>query len=122
MPLSYRLRKVVDSIELCTYLNGASLNIVSPIIMTNPNYYDKPQLLWKTPVIMTNPNNDSHNYYDSQDMVAPTYGHHDCTILYPLYDLNCKHQSGTLPKYNKWYASLLIVPCYEKKYITMLKN
>ena len=49
--------------------------------MTNPSYYD------------------SHIYYDSQDMISPKYGHHDCTILYPLYNLDCKHQTGTLPNY-----------------------
>ena len=64
---------------------------------------------------------DSHDC-DSQDMVSPNYGHHDCTILYPLYDLNCKHRTGTLPKYNKCYASLLIVPCYEKIYIMKKKT
>ena len=36
---------------------------------------------------------DSHHYdshdYDSQDVVSPNCGHHDCTILYPLYNLNC---------------------------------
>ena len=42
---------MVDSTELCAYLNGASLNIDSPIIMINPNYYD------------------------SHDMVSPNYGH-----------------------------------------------
>ena len=45
VPLSYRLRKVVDSTELCGYLNGASLNIDSQIILTNPNCYDKSRLL-----------------------------------------------------------------------------
>ena len=63
---------------------------------------------------MTNP-----KYYDSQDMVSPSYGHHDCTILYPHDKFNCKHRSGTLAIYNKCYASLLIVLCYEenkKKY------
>ena len=98
MPLSYRLLKVVDSTELCAYLNGASLNIDSPIIMTNSNYYD------------------------SQGMVSPNYEHHDCTISYPLYNLNCEHRNRTLPNYNKCYACLLIVPCYEKKYIIMTKN
>ena len=53
MPLRYRLRKVVDSTELCAYLNGASLNIDSPIIITNPKCYEKPQLLWQTPISMT---------------------------------------------------------------------
>ena len=52
MPLSYRPSKVVDSTELCAYLNGASLKIDSPIIMTNPNYYEKPHLFWQTPIIM----------------------------------------------------------------------
>ena len=58
------------------------------------------------------------NYYDSQDMVSPSYGRHDCTILYPHDNLNCKHRTGTLANYNKCYASLLIVPRYEenKKY------
>ena len=65
--------------------------------MTNPNYYD------------------SHYYWDSQDMVSPSYGHHDCTIVYPLSNLNCKHRTGTLANYNKCYASSLIVPCYEEK-------
>ena len=65
--------------------------------MTNPNYYD------------------SHNYYESQDIVSPNYGHYDCTILYPLYNFNRKQRTRTLPKYNKCYASLLIVPYYEKK-------
>jgi len=26
-------------------------------------------------------------YYYSKDMVSPSCGHYDCTILYPLYDL-----------------------------------
>ena len=73
--------------------------------MTNPNYYDKPQLLRLT--IMTHdydPHDydshdyDSHNYdphnYDSQDMVSPNCGHHDGTILYPLYSLICKHRTS----------------------------
>ena len=34
MSLSYRLHKVVDSTEFCACLNGASVNIVSQIIMT----------------------------------------------------------------------------------------
>ena len=69
---------------------------------------------------------DSHDYdshdYDSQDMVSPNCGHQDCAILYPLYNLNCKHRTRTLPNYNKCYASLLIVPCYEKIYIIMKKK
>ena len=64
---------------------------------------------------------DSHDY-DSQDMVSPNCGHQDCVILYPLYNLNCKHRTRTLPNYNKCYASLLIVPCYEKIYIIMKKK
>ena len=79
---------MVDSINLSAYLNGASLNTDSPIFITDPNYLD------------------SHNYYDSQDMLSPNYGHHDCTILYPIYNVNCKHRTTTLPKYNKCYASL----------------
>ena len=55
-------------------------------------------------------------------MVSPNYEHHDCTILYSLHNLNCKHRTRTLANYNKCYASLLIVPCYEKKNIIMIKN
>ena len=69
--------------------------------MTNPKYYDKPNY------------SDCQNYYDSQDMVSPNYGHNDCTILYPLHNLNGKHRARTLPNYNKLYASLLIVPYCE---------
>ena len=52
-------------------------------------------------------------------MASLNYGHHDCTILYPFYNLNCKHRTRTLVNYNKCYASLLIVPCYdeENKYL-----
>ena len=58
--------------------------------MTNPNYYN------------------SHNYCDSLVM----------DMLYPLYNLNCKHRTGTFANYNKCYSALLIVPCHEeqKKY------
>ena len=46
---------------------------------------------------------DSHDYdshdYDSQDMVSPNCGHQDCAILYPLYNLNCKHRTRTLPNF-----------------------
>ena len=82
MPLSYRLRKVVDSTELCAYLNDASLNVDQPIIMTNPSYYD------------------------SQYIVSPN--------LCPLYNLNSKHRTRTPLIYIRCYASLLIVPYYEK--------
>ena len=87
--------------------------IISLIITTNPNYYDESQLLW----VMTNLNYyGPHNHYDSKDMVSPNYGHHDCTIciLYPLYNLNCKHWTRTLANCNKCHASLLTVPCYDK--------
>ena len=68
--------------------------------MTNPTYYDKPKKLGQPPNIMTNSNSyDSHNYYDYEDMVSPNYGHHDCTILNPLYKLNCKHRTRTIPIY-----------------------
>ena len=75
---------------MCAYLNGASSNIKYPNITTNPIYYD------------------------TKDMVSPSYGHHDCTTLLPLYNPNCKHRTGTLLNYNKCYASLLIVPFYEE--------
>ena len=52
--------------------------------------------------------------YDFQDMVSPNYGHYNCTILYPLHNLNCKHRTRTLPNYNKYIAFLLIVRLYEK--------
>ena len=42
----------MDSTELYAYLNCESLNIDSPFIMTNLNYYDEPQLLWQTQIIM----------------------------------------------------------------------
>ena len=79
--------------ELCACLNGASLNvddIDAPIIMTP-------------------------KYYDSQYMVSPDYGRHDYTILYPVCNLNCKHRTRTLANYNKCYASLLIIPCYDEE-------
>ena len=80
------------------------------------SFYDKPKLLSQTLNIMTNPNYcDSHIYYDSQDKVSPNYGHHDCTVLYSLYNLKCEHRNRTLPNYYKCYAYLLIAPCYEKK-------
>ena len=82
---------------LCAYMKSASLNINSPNIMKNPSYYE------------------SHNKCDSQDMVSPSYGHHDCTILYPIYNLNCKHRTSISANYNKYYAFLLIVPCYDEK-------
>ena len=126
MPMRYRLCKVVDSTELCAFLNGASLKIDSPTIVTNPDYCDNTQLLWRTPIIMTNPNYYDklqllwlHIYYDSKEIVSPKYGHLDCTILYHFYNLNCKHRSRTFPNYVKCYASLLIVPCYEKKCIIL---
>ena len=82
--------------------------------MTNPNYYDS--RLWLT--IMTH-HYHSHDYdshdYDSKGVVSPNCGHHDCTILYPLHNLNCKHWTRILPIYNKCYASILIVPCYVMK-------
>ena len=66
-------------------------------------------------------------------MVFPNYGHHDCSILYRFYNINCEHLTGTLANCNKCYASLLIVPCIEnlfyynklnstKKDVVILKN
>ena len=98
MSLKYRLRQGVDSTNLCACLNGASLNIDYAIIMNlPPNYYDLP------------------SFYDSRDTVSPDYGHHDSTILYPLYNLNYKHRTRAWTKYNKGYASLLIVHSYEEE-------
>ena len=86
MRLSCSLHKVVDSTDLCAYLNGASFNIDTPVIMTTADYYD------------------------SQDLVSPNYGHHDCTVMYPLYNLNCKHRTRTLASFNKCY-----VPCCDEE-------
>ena len=60
---------------------------------------------------------DSHNYYDSQDMVLPNHGYHDCANLYPLYILICKHWIRTLANCNICYAFLLIISCYEEEKI-----
>ena len=60
---------MVDSTEVCAYQNGVSLNTDSTIIMKTTNYCDKLELLWLTPIIMTNP-----NYYDSQVMIPPNMG------------------------------------------------
>ena len=97
MPLIYRIRKDMDSTELYAYLNEPSLNIDSPNIMTNPNYYD------------------THNYYHFQDMVSPIYEHRDSTIFYHLYNLNCKHRTRTLIIYNKCHASQLIITCKDEE-------
>ena len=51
-------------------------------------------------------------------MALPNNGRHDCAILYLLYNLDCKPQTTALPKYDKYYASLLIVPSYEKKLLS----
>ena len=59
--------------------------------------------------------------YDSQDMVSPNYGHHDCAILYPLYNLDYKHRTGTLPNYKSvtlLYWSYLVM----KKYMLLWKK
>ena len=55
-------------------------------------------------------------------MVSPSYGHCVCAILYSLYNLNCKHQTRTIPNYDNCFASLLIVPCYKKIYIPLIKK
>ena len=119
MSLNYRLHKVVESTELRACLNGASLNINSPIIMSPPNIL--------TPIFYDSNNcYDSHIYYKSRNTVSPICGHQSSTIVYPLYNLDCKHRTRTSANYNKCYASLLIVACYErekkKKYDKKLKS
>ena len=75
--LSCRFHKVVDSTELCACVNGASLNMDFSVIMTSPSI-------------------TTHNYYDSRNMVSPYPGHHDCTVLYALYNLKCKRYQGMI--------------------------
>ena len=98
MSLSCRFHKVVDSTELCACVKGASLNMDFSVIMTSPNI-------------------TTHNYYDSRNMASPNPGHHVCTVLYHLYNLKCKHHTRTLPRNDKSYVSVLIVPCYKKNNI-----
>ena len=53
MPLNNRFHQVKESTELCACLNGASLNMDSPFIMTPPpNYYDLPNYYYP-PIILT---------------------------------------------------------------------
>ena len=48
-------------------------------------------------------------------MISLNYGHPDCMVLYPSYNLNCKHRTRKLPNYNKTYVFSLTVPYYEEK-------
>ena len=47
-------------------------------------------------------------------MVSPSYGHRNCIMLYHFHNLTCKHRNRKSTNYNKGYASLMIVPCYDE--------
>ena len=74
MHLDYRVHQVVDSTDLCACLNGALLNIESQSIKT-------PKIVWNHTNVTT------LKIY----IVSLNHEHHDCTILYPHYNLDFKH-------------------------------
>ena len=47
-----------------------------------PELLEPPQIIWPPPQSY-----DSLNYYHSQDVVLPNYGHHNCTNLNILFNL-----------------------------------